>query len=78
MGAFLSNASMINATTCTGEGTLTTMAASDVVAAQVGMESNRFDTSPTLQGDPVFLNFSFKTVENGSLFRCVFWNFSQP
>lgn len=78
MGAFVSNATTINATTCTGEGTLSTMAATDVVAAQVGVGNNRFGSSQTLQTDPVLLNFSFNNLERGSLYRCVFWNFSQP
>lgn len=78
MGAFLPNATAVPATTCTEEGTLNTVAATDVVAAQVGMGNNQFSPSQILQNDPVTLNFSFGTVANGSLYRCVYWNFSQP
>lgn len=78
MGAFLPNATTVPATTCMEEGTLTTAAATDVVAAQVGMGNNQFSPSQILQDDPVSLSFSFGTVANGSLYRCVYWNFSQP
>lgn len=78
MGVFLTNATAVPATTCMEEGTLTTAAATDVVAAQVGMGNNQLSPSQILQDDPVTLSFSFDTVANGSLYRCVYWNFSQP
>ena len=78
MGVFIANSSTIPATSCTSQGSRSTTAATDVVAAQVGMGNNNLGSSQTLQSDPVFLNFSFASVENGSLYRCVYWNFSQP
>lgn len=78
MGVFLTNATTVPATTCMEEGTLTTAAVTDVVSAQVGMGSSQFTPSQILQDDPVTLSFSFGTVANGSLHRCVYWNFSQP
>ena len=78
MGVFISNSTTVPATTCMEEGTLTTTAAADVVAAQVGMGNNQFSPSQIPQSDPVSLDFSFSTVANGSLYRCVYWNFSQP
>lgn len=78
MGAFLNNETTVPATTCMEGGTLTTAAATDVVAAQVGMGNSQFTPSQTLQDDPVALSFSFGTVANGSSYRCVYWNFSQP
>ena len=78
MGTFILNATTINAATCTAEGTLSTTAATDIVAAQVGMGNDKVGSSQTLRTNPVLLNFSFNNVERGSLYRCVFWNFSQP
>ena len=77
MGVFSSNTSTILPKTCTSRGSRST-AATDVLAAQVGMGNSDLGSSQTLQNDPVFLNFSFASVENGSLYRCVYWNFSQP
>ena len=81
MGAFISNTSNITTTACTGEEvsrTQTTAATSDVVSAQVGMRNNKVGSSQTLQDDPIALDFKFDTVANGSLYRCVYWNFSEP
>lgn len=81
MGDFISNTSNITATGCNGEEistTQTTHAASDVVGAQVGkMDRNDSGNNPLLLS-PVLLNFSFNTVVNGTSYRCVYWNFSDP
>ena len=81
MGNFISNTSNITVTKCNGEEvstTETTHAASDVVGAQVGKSSGNASNKDILLLTPVILNFSFKTVVNGSTYRCVYWNFSDP
>jgi hypothetical protein len=83
MGDFISNTSNITVKGCNGEEistTQTTHAASDVVGAQVGMMDRRFNDSGNnpLLLSPVLLNFSFNTVVNGTSYRCVYWNFSDP
>ena len=80
MGIFISNTSNVTVE-CNGEEistTQSTRAASDVVGAQVGKTNqNTSDIVAVLQ-TPVMLNFTFNTVENGSSYRCVYWNFSDP
>lgn len=81
MGDFISNTSNITLTACNGEeiSTIqTTHAASDVVGAQVGKMDGSDSGNNTLLLSPVLLNFSFNTVVNGTSYRCVYWNFSDP
>ena len=81
MGEFISNTSNVTITKCTGEEisiTQATHAATDVIGAQVGRTSRNINNLSTLPLTPVVLNFSFKTVVNGSTYRCVYWNFSDP
>ena len=81
MGIFVYNSSNVTVTKCNGEEIntpQTTHAASNVIGAQVGItNSNASDLDPMLL-NPVELNFRFNTVVNGSSYRCVYWNFSDP
>ena len=88
MGDFITNTSNVTFTNCKGEEITTlqtTRAASDIVGAQVGKIAhvgkiteieNILNTTLTLA--PVTLNFTFNTVVNGTTYRCVYWNFSDP
>ena len=81
MGEFVFNTSNVTVTKCNGEEMSvrqTTHAATDVIGAQVGKTSGSTSNMNTLLLTPVVLNFSFKTVVNGSTYRCVYWNFSDP
>ena len=81
MGDFISNSSNITLVGCNGEEistTQTTHAASDVVGAQVGNMEGSYSGSNSLLLSPVLLNFSFNTVVDGTSYRCVYWNFSDP
>ena len=56
----------------------TTRAASDVIGAQVGRKSVSGSTLEALLFSPVTLSFTFNSVVDGSTYRCVYWNFSDP
>ena len=56
----------------------TTRAASDVIGAQVGRENGNDSALEALLLSPVTLSFTFNSVVNGSAYRCVYWNFSDP
>ena len=81
MATFVSNSSSMTITNCNGEeiSTMqTTLATSDVVGAQVGKKPENGNSLSALLLTPVVLNFKFDTVMNGSMYRCVYWNFSDP
>ena len=78
---FIYNSSNKTVTDCKGEEVdiiQTTQVASDVIGAQVGRESGSSSTLEALLLSPISLNFSFNTLVNGSAYRCVYWNFSDP
>ena len=80
MGTFVYKSSNVTVTKCNGEeinSPQTTHAASNVIGAQVGI-TNGNSNLDTLLLNPVELNFRFNTVVNGSSYRCVYWNFSDP
>ena len=80
MGTFVYNSSNVTMTN-NGEEINTqqiTRAASNVIGAQVGMTNGNASDSNAIFMNPVELNFRFNTVVNGSSYRCVYWNFSDP
>ena len=66
-------------TACVGRN-FTTQGASDVLAAQVGSESNNISLSGSMQESLVNLNFTFESNNASALdsYNCVFWNFTDP
>ena len=83
MGDSISNSSNETLTKCNGEQfntTKSTHAASEIIGAQVGKRNGNASGSglDSLLTNPVQLNFNFNTVANGSTYRCVYWNFSDP
>ena len=81
MATFVSNSSNVTVMKCGGDEMNTlksTQAASYVVGAQVGATNKDASDLNVPLMYPVGLNFSFNTVVNGSTYRCVYWNFSNP
>ena len=53
---------------------------SDVITAQVGAKRISLN-SPSLQMNPISLNFTFETIQNNNsdyYYLCAYWNFSDP
>ena len=81
MATFVYNSSNVTVTSCNGveiNTPQTTHAASNVIGAQVGITSMNASDLDAVLLNPVELKFSFNTVVNGSSYRCVYWNFSDP
>ena len=79
MGIFVVDESIREINPCIGQN-VSTLGASDVIAAQVGTGSNNITFSSSLQESPISLNFTFESNPDSILnsYRCVFWNFSDP
>ena len=65
-------------TTCDGELNITTKPASHIIGAGVGRYSRGVSMSDAIMMTPVMLNFNISTVVNGSNYRCVSWDYSNP
>ena len=54
--------------------------ASDVITAQVGASRTEHTTSPSLQMNPIGLNFTIEINPSSTsgYYQCVYWNFSDP
>ena len=71
----LASTSNMEVTTCDGELNITTKPASHVIGAGVGQAGS---TSDAVMMTPLMLNFNVSTVVNGSNYRCVSWDYSNP